>query len=163
MERITAPTDAQRPAFDKLKQAAVKALETVRAACPTESLPLTPPGRLAAAEKRLEAMLQAVRTVQPALAEFYGSLSDEQKARFYLARRQPPGFGERLMQRFEHWRHSDDDRYDHRRRDEMRGRGQGGDDYDDRHSRDDRYNDGRERRRDRRDRDEWPNGWRGRS
>jgi hypothetical protein len=33
-------------------------------------------------EQRLQAMLQAVDTVQPALQQFYGSLSDEQKARF---------------------------------------------------------------------------------
>jgi hypothetical protein len=33
-------------------------------------------------EKRLDATLAAVKTVQPALAKFYNSLSDEQKARF---------------------------------------------------------------------------------
>jgi hypothetical protein len=33
-------------------------------------------------EQRLDAMLRAVDTVQPALAKFYGSLSDEQKERF---------------------------------------------------------------------------------
>ena len=32
--------------------------------------------------QRLEAMLQAVRTVRPALEKFYDSLNDEQKARF---------------------------------------------------------------------------------
>jgi len=32
--------------------------------------------------KRLDATLGAVETVQPALAKFYNSLSDEQKARF---------------------------------------------------------------------------------
>jgi len=33
-------------------------------------------------EKRLEATLAAVKTVQPVLAKFYNSLCDEQKARF---------------------------------------------------------------------------------
>jgi hypothetical protein len=33
-------------------------------------------------EGRLDAMLKALDLVQPALAEFYNSLSDEQKARF---------------------------------------------------------------------------------
>ena len=33
-------------------------------------------------EKRLDATLTAVKTVQPALAKFYSVLSDEQKARF---------------------------------------------------------------------------------
>jgi hypothetical protein len=32
-------------------------------------------------ERRLSAMLEAVRTVQPALDNFYATLSDEQKAR----------------------------------------------------------------------------------
>ena len=32
--------------------------------------------------KRLETMLQAVKTVQAALGDFYGKLSDEQKAQF---------------------------------------------------------------------------------
>ena len=41
---------------------------------------LTPPGRLAAMEQRLAAMLQGLDIVQPALAKFYNSLSDEQKA-----------------------------------------------------------------------------------
>jgi LTXXQ motif family protein len=33
-------------------------------------------------EKRLDATLDAVKTVRPPLAKFYDSLSDEQKARF---------------------------------------------------------------------------------
>jgi hypothetical protein len=33
-------------------------------------------------EQRLDGMLQAIETVRPALTRFYGSLSDEQKARF---------------------------------------------------------------------------------
>jgi hypothetical protein len=32
-------------------------------------------------ERRLSAMLEAVRTVQPALDDFYAALTDEQKAR----------------------------------------------------------------------------------
>ena len=43
---------------------------------------LTPPGRVAAMEARLTAMLKALDTVQPAIAKFYNSLTDEQKARF---------------------------------------------------------------------------------
>jgi hypothetical protein len=33
-------------------------------------------------EQRLDAMLRAVETVQPALTKFYGALDDEQKERF---------------------------------------------------------------------------------
>ena len=43
---------------------------------------LTPPARLAAVGKRLDVMLQAVKTVRPALDDFYGKLTDEQKAQF---------------------------------------------------------------------------------
>jgi hypothetical protein len=86
IERATRPTEQQKPAFDKLKEAATKAAETARAGCPTEPS-LTPPGRLANAEKRLTAMLDAVRTVRPAMEAYYGSLSDEQKARLLVSRR----------------------------------------------------------------------------
>jgi hypothetical protein len=84
LERLTQPTQGQRAGFDSLKDAAARASEMARAACPKEE-PITPPGRLAAAEKRLEALLQAVRTVRPAMEAFYGSLTDEQKARLLLA------------------------------------------------------------------------------
>jgi hypothetical protein len=93
LEGITQPTAQQRPAFDKLKEAVARGTETVRAACPTERA-ITPPGRLAAAEKRLSALLDAVRLVRPAMDEYYGSLSDEQKARLYISR-----FGRALEER----------------------------------------------------------------
>jgi hypothetical protein len=37
---------------------------------------------VAAMEQRLNSMLQAIKIVQPALENFYGMLTDEQKARF---------------------------------------------------------------------------------
>jgi hypothetical protein len=43
---------------------------------------ITPPARLEAAGKRLNTMLQAVKTVRAALDDFYAKLSDEQKAQF---------------------------------------------------------------------------------
>ena len=75
------PTPPQRAALDELKDAAVKAAEGLKVNCPTYQT-LTPTGRVEAMEKRLDATLAAVKTVQPALAKFYNSLSDEQKARF---------------------------------------------------------------------------------
>jgi hypothetical protein len=75
------PDDAQRAALDELKDASANALDVLKAACPTE-LPSTPVGRVAAMHQRLEAMLQAVRLVRPALETFYRSLNDEQRARF---------------------------------------------------------------------------------
>src|SRR5262249_26915395 len=75
------PTEAQRRALDALKDAATKAADFLHANCPTEQT-LTPPGRVAAMEQRLNAMLEAIKMVEPALDSFYGSLTDEQKARF---------------------------------------------------------------------------------
>jgi hypothetical protein len=93
VERATQPTAEQRPGFDRLKEAMGKASETMRGACTTER-PVTPTGRLAAAEQRLAAMLDAVRTVRPALDAYYNSLTDEQKARLTLAQR--GGWRERM-------------------------------------------------------------------
>src|SRR6516162_5857458 len=75
------PNDAQRAVLDELKDATAQALDILKAACPT-ALPSTPTGRIAAMRQRLEAMLQAVRTVRPVVEKFYQSLNDEQKARF---------------------------------------------------------------------------------
>jgi hypothetical protein len=75
------PNDAQRAVLDELKDATTQALDILKAACPT-ALPSTPTGRIAAMRQRLEAMLQAVRTVRPVVEKFYQSLNDEQKARF---------------------------------------------------------------------------------
>ena len=75
------PDTAFRAALDELKDASVKAAEGLKVNCPAYQT-LTPTGRVEAMEKRLDATLAAVKTVQPALAKFYNSLSDEQKARF---------------------------------------------------------------------------------
>ena len=84
IERIDAvvhPAGQQKEALERLSQATKNAVERLQAACP-DDVPLTPLGRLEAMEKRLDAMLQAAALVQPALDEFYTSLSNEQKARF---------------------------------------------------------------------------------
>jgi hypothetical protein len=112
VERVTQPTAEQRAGFDRLKEAIGKASETMRGACITER-PVTPTGRLAAAEKRLAAMLDAVRTVRPALDAYYNSLTDEQKARLTLAQ---PHMGRGGMggwrERMQHWRERMHDRGD---------------------------------------------------
>jgi len=81
------PSDAQRAKLDALQSALSQAAGTIKAACPSQA-PATPPERLAAVGKRLGAMLRGVETVQPALADFYNSLSDDQKARFNTMGRQ---------------------------------------------------------------------------
>jgi hypothetical protein len=74
-------TNEQNADLQDLNRASAKANDVLNASCPTEQA-LTPPGRVAAMEQRLKAMQQAIDTVRPALNKFYGSLSDEQKARF---------------------------------------------------------------------------------
>ena len=74
------PTEAQFAALDELGNASITAAQNIRAACPMQIV-LTAPGRLAAMQQRIEAMIAAIATVQPPLEKFYGLLNDEQKAR----------------------------------------------------------------------------------
>ena len=81
IEDAVNPTGAQEAELNKLQDATIKAVSIMQAACPDET-PITPPGRLDVMEKRLQAMIDAAKTVKPALESFYASLTSEQKARF---------------------------------------------------------------------------------
>jgi hypothetical protein len=81
IERNVKPTDAQRASSTALQDAAAKAADILKSSCPPADA-RTPPARLAAVGIRLDAMLQAIGTVRPALETFYNSLTDEQKAAF---------------------------------------------------------------------------------
>ena len=81
IERDVKPTDAQRAGLTALQDAAASAAEILKSSCPPPDA-RTPPARLAAVGTRLDAMLQAIGKVRPALDTFYNSLSDEQKAAF---------------------------------------------------------------------------------
>jgi hypothetical protein len=72
-------TDTQRAKFDALKAASTKAADASRAACAAD-VPATVPGRMEAMERRMEVMLANIKSVRPALDEFHGSLTAEQKA-----------------------------------------------------------------------------------
>src|SRR4029077_3890749 len=80
MRQAIQPTSSQSAALDDLAAASSKASSIVAASCPSES-PLTPLARLDAVEQRLDAMMQAIQIVRPALALLHDSLSDEQKQR----------------------------------------------------------------------------------
>ena len=95
LEQVIKPTDAQRAKFNELKTASSKAADVMRNACPTD-FPRTVVGRMEVMEKRADAMLQAIKTVRPAMEAFYATLSDEQKAQLDSN----TGRG-----RFWHWRH----------------------------------------------------------
>jgi len=87
VDHVVQPDAAQRTKLDALAAASAKAADQIKASCPT-ALPATPPDRLAAEGRHLQAMLAAVQTIRPALADFYNALSDEQKARFNTVGRQ---------------------------------------------------------------------------
>lgn len=91
LEYKVKPTEAQKGAFEDLKAAARTAAAKAKAACPpapVQAAQGTPPAprvqkspieRLGMMEARLQAELDAVRTVRPAAEKFFASLSDEQK------------------------------------------------------------------------------------
>ena len=74
------PTGPQLAALSELGQASLTAAQNIRIACPSQAM-LTAPGRLAAMQQRIEAMISATALIQPRLERFYGLLDDEQKAR----------------------------------------------------------------------------------
>ena len=71
--------DAQREALDALSRMSALARNTLNFACQPED-DLSPPDRLATADTRLDAMLDAITWIRPALDDFYATLSDAQKA-----------------------------------------------------------------------------------
>ncbi len=83
IEQVVRPTDVQRTALYEVQTAASKAAETLRATCPV-NVPQAPIGRLDAVEKSLDAMLQSLNIVRPAVENFYNSLNEEQKARLIV-------------------------------------------------------------------------------
>jgi hypothetical protein len=71
----------QQVAFDSVKAASSKAVSELEPSCPGE-IAQTIRDRLTAIDVRLRALLQAVNILRPAVVDFYGSLDNEQKARF---------------------------------------------------------------------------------
>lgn len=72
-------SEAQRSELDVLVNMAAFARNTVNFACQPED-DLAPPDRLATADTRLDAMLDAIKQLAPALDSFLATLSDQQKA-----------------------------------------------------------------------------------
>ncbi len=75
------PSQQQVALLDDLGNAIVKASDVIKSDCPTR-VSFTAPDRLADMQQRLTGLVQAIGIVQPPLAKFYDSLSDEQQARF---------------------------------------------------------------------------------
>jgi len=83
IEQSLSLDDWQRTKFNDLKTASQRAIQYLNESCPKND-PATPTGRLEALERRLSAMLEAVRTLQPALDDFFATLTDDQKARLAM-------------------------------------------------------------------------------
>ena len=81
IDRVLHLSDAQQMLFIAFKEASIAAADVLKESCSNEPI-LTPTARLAQMKRRLEAMLQMLDTVRPALINLYNSLDDEQKARF---------------------------------------------------------------------------------
>jgi len=75
------PTTDQEAVLDDLSAASSQASDVIKSSCPS-SVPLTPIGRLDAAEQRLDATIKAIQVVRLPLERFYQALSDEQRQRF---------------------------------------------------------------------------------
>ena len=72
--------DSQRAALEVVQDTTMGTMEALSACPPKDAL--TPPGRLKAATARLEAMREAIRSVNDAVDDFHADLSDEQKTQF---------------------------------------------------------------------------------
>jgi hypothetical protein len=81
IERVVAPTDAQRDRFDDLRTGAARSRAEAQEGCDDPAAP-TPTARMKAIEERLASVQRSVQTLRGPLDAFYGSLNDEQKARF---------------------------------------------------------------------------------
>jgi hypothetical protein len=87
IDKAVQPGSEQQAKLDALKTAMTAAANDLTDACPS-SLPTTPPARLKAIARQLNALLSAVKNVRSALDDLYASLTDEQKSQFNMLGRQ---------------------------------------------------------------------------
>jgi hypothetical protein len=83
IEQVVQPTAQQRSTLDDLKKATRNTANQLRSSCPSV-VPLSPVARVDTVATRLRAMADAIKSIRPALENFYASLNDEQKARFNM-------------------------------------------------------------------------------
>jgi hypothetical protein len=75
-------TEDQRAMVELLMGVSLHFAHQLRASCAATPAPLTATDRLEAADQRLTAMVYAVTVLRGMLNQFYGALSDDQRARF---------------------------------------------------------------------------------
>jgi hypothetical protein len=81
IERVVQPTKAQRPLLEQLRQTSLGMAQFVASTCPKEK-PRNALARLEVVKDRLGVLRYAASNVSPVFEQFYGSLSESQKARF---------------------------------------------------------------------------------
>lgn len=79
VERFIKPSGAQRSALNDLVTASAKSKELITAACPRVTVETTT-AQLEVMEKRVGAVLEALKIIRPAYETFYTSLDTKQKA-----------------------------------------------------------------------------------
>jgi LTXXQ motif family protein len=84
------PTEAQRQSLVALRDATARAADMLNIPCPMRAEVIAPPARLEAVHKRLVLTQQAITIVLAALDDFYGELSEDQKAQFEAIRQHEP-------------------------------------------------------------------------
>jgi hypothetical protein len=78
--RRVQPNDAQKKLLDDARTASTKAAAKIAETCPAE-FPTSATARLTFMEKRMEGMLEAIRTVRPSFEAFYAALDASQKTK----------------------------------------------------------------------------------
>jgi len=77
------PNDAQREALWRLQRASAEAVEILSYECQPRDA-MTPSDRLAAVDRRLDALQKAINLVSLTMDEFHATLDDKQKSQFEL-------------------------------------------------------------------------------
>jgi hypothetical protein len=80
VNRLLHPSEAQKVGLDALLAASTKARKTITTACPKEPVETTIV-QLSVMERRVTALLDAIKTVRPIYDKFYASLDTTQRAR----------------------------------------------------------------------------------
>jgi LTXXQ motif family protein len=81
--RTVRPSEPQQNALDTIRTAVSDAANMLAATCPKD-IPAMPSERLDALRHAIDALLESRTTMHPALANFYASLDEEQKARIVV-------------------------------------------------------------------------------
>ena len=83
ISRTVRPSERQENALDTIRSAVSAAADMLATTCPKD-IPAMPSERLDALGHAIDALLESRATMHPALANFYASLDEEQKARIVV-------------------------------------------------------------------------------